>query len=106
MRLYQTHRNACRYSFWVTDAAKTIDGWENVPDWNNGRIQNARSTVVALSWVEAVLTGLVGICILALACTSRRSSTEVRPQKVVVVARNIGDAPGEKNAAETGEDRV
>ena len=58
---------------WVTDAARTIDGWENVPEWDTDRVQNARSTVVALSWAEAVLTGLVGVIILAMVCCSGRA---------------------------------
>lgn len=100
----ESQRNACSYSIWVHDAAKTIDGWENVPDWNTDRIQNARSTVVALSWSEAVLTGLVGLSILAIQFSShRRSTSEVRPQKVVVVARNIKEEPAQKG---TGEDAV
>jgi hypothetical protein len=66
----------CRYASWVTDAARTIDGWDNVPAWDSDRVQSARSTVVALSWAEAALTGLVGLIILSLACCSGRSESK------------------------------
>jgi hypothetical protein len=47
-----------------------------VPEWDSDRVQNARSTVVALSWAEAVLTGVVGITILSLACCRDRSDSK------------------------------
>lgn len=69
---------ACSYSIWVTKAAKTIDGWENVPAWDTDTVQSARSTVVALSWGEAVITGVVGVAILAIQCCDSRSSASNR----------------------------
>ena len=49
-----------------------------MPDWDTDKIQNARSTVVALSWAEAVLTGLVGLTILTLAlCSGREGKKRV-----------------------------
>ena len=62
----------------MSKAAKTIDGCESTPVWDTDRLQNARSTVVALSWGEAVLTGVVGVSILAIQCCDRRSSDSKR----------------------------
>jgi hypothetical protein len=54
----------------VTDSAKKIDGWEgvDVPVWNTDEVKSARSSVVALSWTEALLTGAVAITIFLSSC--------------------------------------
>jgi hypothetical protein len=58
----------CRYASWVYNSVRKIDKWEEIPTWNDDEIKNARSTVVALAWAEAALTGLVAVTIFFSSC--------------------------------------
>lgn len=59
-----------------------------MPAWDTDKIQNARSTVVALSWAEAVLTGVVGVTIIALSIRESRYKRDGKPRQVVLVGEN------------------
>jgi hypothetical protein len=56
------------YASWVTNSVRAIDNWEKKPAWDTDKVQNARTVVWGLSWLQAAMFGLLGATALLTGC--------------------------------------
>ena len=47
---------------------RAIDGWETRPAWDTDEVQNARTAIVVLAWVETLMLGVLAAVTLLTGC--------------------------------------
>jgi hypothetical protein len=56
------------YASWVTASVKAIDKWETKPQWDTDKVQNARTAVWGLAWLQAAMFGVLSTITLLTGC--------------------------------------